>query len=211
MKKLANGTLFSVPLPDGTFLCGRVMLDVYGCLKKRLFTHDSPLPGLGKAYLIEMYSAILQKAEYVASEVLIPGAFVESDEVGESWPIIGNRPVDPHEVQFPESILGYMHADGAIAFECGELRIPLPLAYESADKIGEFKRRHSAFLWPYTCLRVLGRESEVPTDYKMASLTGGDFRYSPYREEVYKHLPFAMEQTYFQKQAQLGLHLERLY
>ncbi len=211
MKKLANGTLFGVPLPDGTFLCGRVMLDVYGCLKRRLFPHDSPLPGLGKAYLVEMYSAILQKAEYVASEVLIPGGFVESDEVGDSWPIIGSRPVDPHDVSFPEALIGFMNPIGEVAFRCGEIQIPLPLSHHDLDRIGVSSTRHSAFLWPYTCLRVMGRGDEVPKGYEGATLVGSDLRYSPFREEVYEKLPFPMDQPYFAKQSQLGLQFERLY
>ena len=128
-----------------------------GCLKRRYFPDNSPLPGLGKAYLIEMYSAISRKAEIISTDLLIHGAFIESTMIGDSWPIIGQKPVDPSEVEFPESVLVHMHADGAIAFECGELRIPLPLDYDYADKIGESMRRHSAFLWPYTCLRVMGR------------------------------------------------------
>jgi len=211
MKKTAHGTLFAVPLPDGTFLSGRVMLDIYACLKRRLFPADSPLPGLGKAYLIEMYSAVTEQAEHVPSNILIRGAFVESDEVGKSWPIIGHKPINPHEVEFPESILVFMHAGGQLAFECGELRIPLPLDYYTADRIKQLKCRHSAFLWPFTCLRMLDRENEVPKDYKMASLVGADLRNSPYRAMVYEHLPFTTEMSYFEKQQSMGLDLCRLY
>jgi hypothetical protein len=204
MTKLANGTLFCVPLPDGTFLSGRVILDIYGCLKKRLFPADSPLPGLGKAYLVEMYAAVLHKAEHVPSELLIPGAFVESHAVGAGWPIIGNMPVDPQKVSFPESLIGFMHSTGEVAFECGELSVPLPLSHSELDRIGVSRSRHSAFLWPYTCLRVMGREEEVPRDYKMAYLTGSDLRYSFHRKEIYKLLPFSMEQSYFEIQSRLG-------
>ena len=42
----------------------------------------------------------------------------------------------------------------------------------------------------------------------MATLEGGDLRYSRYREPVYKHLPITEEQSYFEQQAQLGLHLD---
>jgi hypothetical protein len=36
-------------------------------------------------------------------------------------------------------------------------------------------------------------------------------QFRTYREQIYQHLPFRMEQTYFEKQAQLGLHFERFY
>jgi hypothetical protein len=212
MTPVNHGKLFAVPLPDGTFLCGRVMLDIYGCVKRRLFPQDSPLSGLGKAYLIEMYSAVVPKPVYSPSPILIAGAFVESQEVGKSWPIIGDSPIDPRRVEFPEGLLIYMHTHGQVAFQCGEIHLPVPLSDDDLEgRIAERICRHSAYLWPYTCLRTLGRESEVPVDYKMASLSGGDLRLSPFREEVYQNLPFSMEESYFQKQSKMGLHLERLY
>lgn len=212
MTPLAHGALFAVPLPNGTFLCGRVLLDIYGCLQRRLFPAGSPLSGLGKAYLIEMYSAVVSVPEYMPSPILISGAFVESQEVGTTWPIIGLKPVDPKTVEFPEGLLIFMHTHGQVAFQCGEIHLPVPLSdYDLEERIVERTRRHSAFLWPYTCLRTMGRELEVPVDYKMASLSGGDLRLSPFREEVYRYLPFGMKESYFQKQATLGLHFERLY
>src|SRR5262249_64891 len=121
MKEMAHGTLFAVPLPDGSFLCGRVMLDIRGCLKRHLFPATSPLPGLGKAHLSEMYAAVTPVPEYVPSPLLVPGAFIESWEVGRSWPIIGHMPVDPKTVEFPESLIGFSHPGGGVAFECGEI------------------------------------------------------------------------------------------
>jgi hypothetical protein len=211
MTKVNHGDIFAVPLPDGTYLCGRLLLDIYACLKQRLFSAGSPLPGLGKAILIEMYQEVVPRPEYVRSVVLIPGAFVQCDEMGRGWPIIAHDPVDPHTVEFPEALIGSMTSVGQVAFECGEIRIPLPLKHAELDRVGEYMRIHSTFLWPYTCLRVLGRKAEVPRAYKMATLSGGDLRFSPHRDAIYKHLPFSKEQSYFEKQAQLGLHLERLY
>lgn len=212
MKELAHGTVFAVPLPDGTFLCGRVMLDIYGCLRGRLFPDDSPLPGLGKAYLIEMYSAVVPSPKYTSSPLLIPGAFVESQEVGRTWPVIGHRPVDPRTVEFPESLVIFMHKGGEVAFECGEIRVPIPLSYHDLqDRISVRKCRHSAHLWPYICLRMMDRDKEVPVEYTTATLSDNDLRFSPYRKEVYEHLLLSMAEPYFQMQAQMGLHLERLY
>lgn len=211
MKRLSHGDIFAVPLPDGTHIFGRVLLDIYGTLKKRLFPADSPLPGLGQAFLIEMYSSIQISLEYRPSPVLVPGAFVESKEVGKAWPIIGSRPVDVRTVEFPESVIGYTHATGQMAFECGEISIPLPFPLTEQRRIDVYKRRHSAFLWPYTCLRVMGRDEEIPAGYKMATLQGGDLRFSPHRSRVYEHLPFPMEMSYYEKQKMLGLDLDRLY
>jgi hypothetical protein len=213
MSKPKHGDIFAVPLPDGTYLCGRVMLDVYACLKRRLFPGDSPLTGIhGGAFLIEMYRQVSTRPDYVPSPLLVPGAFVDcSDEVGSSWPIVAHQDVDPHTVEFPEGLIGYRTAVGQVAFRCGEMRISLPFKDAELDVIGEYTSLHSVFLWPFTCLRLLGRNTEVPAEYKIATLVGSDLRFSPHRDRVYAHLPFPKELSYFEKQAQFGLHLERLY
>jgi hypothetical protein len=211
MNELLHGKIFAVPLPDRTFIFGRVLLDIYGVLKRRLLPADSPLSGLGQAHLVEMYSEIKDSPVYAPSSVLIAGAYVESKEIGSMWPILGERVVDPRGIDFPESVIGFAHSNGQMAFECGEISVPLPYSLAEQQRIGVFKRRHSAFLWPYTCLRVVGRGSEIPVDYKMATLEGGDLRLSPFRMRVYEHLPFQMKMSYFEKQRQLGLNIERLY
>ena len=211
MKKLPHGTIFAVPLPDGTYISGRVVLDIYGTLKRRLFPIDSPLPGLGRAYLVEMYSAITSKPEYVPSPVLIPGAFVESKELGNAWPIVGQQPIDPRKVEFPEALIGRVHSTGQAAFRCGEMEVLLPFSRGDLREVAVFHTRHSAFYWSYMCLWALGRRSEIPNEWTGITFMGSDIRISPHRARVYEHLPFQMEQSYFEKQAQMGLHLERLY
>jgi hypothetical protein len=211
MNKIAHGKIFAVPLPDGTYVCGRVLLDIYGLLKRRLFPVDSPLPGLGQAFLVEMYSGISKIAEFVPSPVFVPGAFIESKEIGKAWPVVGHETVDPRSVEFPESLIGFSHAGGETAFECGEISVALPLSRKELQRIAVLKSAHPAFLWPFTLLRTMGRESEVPVGYKTATLTDADLRFSPRRPRIFEHLPFSMEQTYFERQAQLGLNFERLY
>ena len=212
MPTLANGIIFAVPLPDGTFLCGRVMLDLYGCVKRRLFSNESPLVGLGRTYLVEMYSTVSSSPKSTTSPLMISGAYVESSEVGTTWPIIGSAPIDPNTVEFPETLIGVMHDTGCAAFECGEIRIPIPISYHDyQDRIAVVTTVHSAFLWPYTCLRLLGREPEVPSNYQMATLKGSDLRSSSFRKEIYNDLPFPMSESYHTKQRRMGLNLDRLY
>jgi hypothetical protein len=206
-----HGDIFAVPLPDGSYLCGRVMLDIAACVKRRLFPSGCPLAFLKGAFLIEMYRQVQPRPVFVPSPVLVPGAFVDSDDVGGDWPIVAHLAVDPRAVEFPEALIGRMTPIGQVAFECGEMRLPLPLKHAELDRVGEYTCTHSILLWPYTCLRLLGREAEVPVDYKMATLAGGDLRFSAHRDRIYKYLPFRKELPYFEKQAQLGLHLERLY
>ena len=54
----------------------------------------------------------------------------------------------------------------------------------------------------------------MPENARVNSCLGHDLRlpqFVHFREEVYRHLPFRMEQSYFDKQAMLGLNFERLY
>jgi hypothetical protein len=213
MKRYPHGTIFAVPLPDGTYVCGRVTLDIYSTVKRRLLPLDSPLLGIfTDAYVIEMYSSICPKPEYVPSPILIPGAFVDPMRIGAAWPVLGANVVDPHTVAFPEYLIGFTHAAGNAEFRCGEIRVPLPFGENDVLKrIGVLGTRQSSFLWPFICLRVIGRNDDIPANYKTATLEDNDLRFSRHRAEVYAHLPFSMKQSYFEKQAQMGLHLERLY
>ena len=211
-QRIHRGDVFAVPLPDGTYLLGRVMLDIYAATKKQLFPADSPLPGLGKAVLIEMYKQVRSSPEYVASDILIPGAFVEDDEIQRSWPVVANVPVDVCAVEFPEAMVGYMHNTGEVAFLRGEIRLPLPFTQRKMRAMGVFQSSRSAFVWPYTCLHELGRAREIPEEFKpTAHLRHSDLRYSKHRAKVYKYLPINPKHSYYQQQSQLGLNLERLY
>ena len=208
--KLAHGDVFALPLPGGEYLFGRVMLDVRKCVRQGLLPKDSPLLGLSPV-LVEMHCGVSATTDFQKSELLIPGAFVQPQEIGKTWPIVANVPVDPREVRFPESLVGFMHDRGQCAFECGEMRIPLPLSHDDYERIAIRKTLHSSFLWPFTCLRQLGRGSEVPTEYVMASLHHSDLRVSPERARVYRYLPFKASDPYFEQQAMMGLDVSRLY
>jgi hypothetical protein len=168
MIKLAHGHIFAIPLPDETYVFGRVLFDVYGCTKRRLLPYDSPLLFLGKSYLVEMYSAVQTTPDYIPSPTLICGAFVESIKFGNEWPIIGKEPVDPRLVEFPESLSGFERGS---AFECGEIRIPLPLTIEEVLRINVLKRTNTPFLWPFTCWRLLGHgDNAIPDTAKVNSV-----------------------------------------
>ena len=213
-QKVNAGDVFAVPLPDGEYLFGRVLLDIYATTKRRLFPPDSPLPGLGKALLIEMYGGTASLPEYTPSEMLIPGAFVEVDKVGTDWPIVAHVPVDVQKVQFPETLIGHMHAEGEVAFECGEIRVLIPITHEVLRReFGVYSTRHSAFLWHYVCLHQLGRGDEIPSDYPAVKnyLRNSDLRFTEHRTRIYEHLPLDINDSYYQQQAKLGLNLERLY
>ena len=112
MAKALNGSIFAVPLPDGAYVFGRVLLDVRAIWKQRLLPHDSPILYANDACLVEMYSAIAPDPNFVPSQVLFPSAFVESREIGKSWRLVSHVPVNVKAVEFPETLIGFNHPLG---------------------------------------------------------------------------------------------------
>ena len=66
--------------------------------------------------------------------------------------------------------------------------------------------------WGYNCLHMLGRLEEITEEWRPGlGLADHDLRYSPYRDQVYKYLPFDKDLSYWEKQDQLEYRLERFY
>jgi hypothetical protein len=212
MRNIKAGTLFAVPVLEGSFLFGRLMLNSAYCRKKRLLPEGSPIAGLGGECLVEMYRGISTSLEYAPSPVLLPGAWLWPDNIGRSWPIIGFEDVRCLDVEFPEALIIHPHADGEAAFTCGEIFIPLPLSHQDVDAIGVYRTVHPQVTWGYVCLALMGRQDAIPVDWQNAvGLADTDLRFSTHRDQIYQYLPFDKNLSYFEKQAQLGHRLQRFY
>ena len=211
-KKLMNGVIFAMPLPDGKFLPGKVMLDIAGNIKRRLFSWDSPLGNFfSGTVLVEIYSVPSSKPEYIPSPILIPGRLVAPKEIGKGWPILGKTPVDPCMVEFPESLIEIVNEPkGEVGFRCGEISLPLPITREEYKGIAVRGSFEFAERLPHACEIMLGISKKFNVT-PQEELSRNDLRFSKHRVRVYEHLPFPMQTSYFEKQKMMGLHLERLY
>jgi hypothetical protein len=210
-KKLLNGVVFANPLPNGQYLCGRVMLDIQGNVKRRLFPSDSALGLFFGTVLVEMYSIPTARPEYVPSPVLIPGELVFAKFIGRDWPIVGEIPVDLRTVEFPEGVSGFEHPKGEADFTCGEIAVPLPLSDRDCDEINARPSVGLGNTIGLRCAIALGLMPERPGFKRGSPISSQDLRFSKYRPRVYEHLPFPMEISYYDKQKMMGLNLERLY
>jgi hypothetical protein len=208
------GDVFLVLLPDGTYLSGRLLLDFKVLIDKGLL-QDSPLRSKGEAFLVEMHSRVVATPVYRHSPVLIPGAFLANSGlpqgIGYDWPIVGHQRVTPHELAFPEELIGYIHAGGEILFQCGEIRFLLPLTDLDLDQINARPTWHNPEIWPYLCLHALGREDMLPKEYRGVTLARSDLRFSPHRARVYQHLPLDPNCSYYENQGELGLNIDRFF
>jgi hypothetical protein len=212
MTRIRHGDVFAVPLPNGLFIFGRVMLNVARCVKQRLIPEGSPLGGFNRECLVQMYQHLSPLPEYVPSPVLIPGAYVWPDELGTGWPIVAHGHVDCRMVEFPECLSGFNHEEGETAFIAGEIFIPIPI---SNGEYIDLDVQYTVFppvTWGYNCLHMLGREDIIPEKWRRGlGLADSDLRYSPHRDRIYQYLPFDKDLSYWEKQEQLGHSLERFY
>ena len=108
MARLAHGKIFAVPLPDGTYVCGRVMLDIEGCLRRRLFRNDSPLLFYNDGHLVEMYSGVEPHA-HVSPVARFDSRRVRGEERNRRRLAYRGRDAGGPAgmVEFPESLIGF--------------------------------------------------------------------------------------------------------
>jgi hypothetical protein len=207
-----EGDIFAVPLPTGEFIFGKIQLDVARLRRSRKLPPDSNLLALGNPVLVEMYRAVSPSSRYAPSQVLIPGAFLQTNEFGKKWKVVDHIEVDVPNVAFPESLIGHMHDEGSADFICGEIRIPLPISHAAYEDIDVCSTAHSTYYWPAVCMQELGRAEELPEEIRnMEQLSRQDLRFSEHRRYIYKLLPIDTDQSYYEQQAQLGYDIERLY
>ncbi len=212
MAQIRHGDVFAVPLPGGRFIFGRVTLNFARVYKQRLLAEGSHLGMFRRELLVQMYQHISRTPEYVPSPVLIPGAYVWPDEVGKAWPVVAHGHVDCRTVEFPECLYSHPYKEDEATFINGEIFLDLPI---SKHEYGGVEVRAGIFppvTWGYNCLHMLGRDEEVPEQWRPGlGLEGDDLRYSPYRDRIYQYLPFDKDLPYWEKQLELGCRLERFY
>jgi hypothetical protein len=102
------GDVFQIPLPDGSFAYGRLLLDIRRLARAGVFTHPCALAGIyGSGLMVQVYRvrhpqplasvAVLRAAPAFLSE------FVQHDQIYRAeFPIVGNLPVAAEEIDFPE-------------------------------------------------------------------------------------------------------------
>jgi hypothetical protein len=206
----SHGSIFAIPLPNGRFGAGRLLLDVNRqCIRPALLPPDSPLGFFNGALLVEVYREVADEQRVVGGDVLIPGVFVDPSALrsGE-WPVTGYHAVDPTKLEFPESLLPVgAHAQ----FRRGEIALELRLRPREADAINVRPTAYSARHLLNICLSLLGLEAEVEPEYRGLTLGDSDLRFSPHRAYVYRRLKADVHESYFALALRHGWDPRRLY
>jgi hypothetical protein len=102
------GDVFQIPLPDGSFGYGRLLLDIRRLAKAGLFACPCALAGIaGSGLMIQVYQ--VRFPEPLASVVDLRVApaflseFVQNGQIYRAdFPIVGHLPVAPEDLDFPE-------------------------------------------------------------------------------------------------------------
>lgn len=108
------GDIFCIPLPDGSFGYGRILLDVFRVRQHRIFDSRCGLNGIyGSGLLVQLYRYATAKPLADVTNLLEAETFLDEflahDHIrlGEHL-IIGHIPVAPADLDFPE----YVHTYG---------------------------------------------------------------------------------------------------
>ena len=211
MAKYQTGDLFAVPLAGGSYVTGRIMLDVkQQCIKPKLITGESPMAFYSGTVLVEIYRETTAEPTAQRSEVLIPGIYIDPEPLKDgAWSIIGHIDVDPQTVEFPESVNPF---NTTINLTRGEVSLPLGPGIDEWRGISIPQAINSPYLLPDTCLFYLGQTDKIdPRKLKAAQLTDRDLRFNERRTEVYEALGLAPEQPYYQFALQHGFDTARFY
>jgi hypothetical protein len=213
MAKVAKttGYQFHARSENGYYVFGRVLLDLEYVIRSRILPADSPLGGMPRSILVEMYDHVSDEPVAVDAPVGFSGALVDKPSFTDEWPVYGNKPVLPEELEFPQALVGYMHDKGECAFLWGEIQIPLPFKSEWLYNVKVYLTRHSIRWWPEDTLGALGHMDKVVENYRhAATLATTDLRFNPALDQIEPHLPFDCRGSYFKAQRAMGLNIGRL-
>jgi hypothetical protein len=214
-KKFKAGDIFSFEIPAGEYMVGRVMLDVKKqCVRPKLLKSGSSLSFFGSSILIEVYEQTFSKPTAERSDILIPGFFADPIliEMG-NWEITGHAPINPIQVDFPESFV----RSGArtFLFQRGEISIPIDMTIEEYEQLNVTKTLHAAGFLGEFCLYLLDRKDEINdpdlVDLELRNLKHTDLHFNEFRSEAYRRLGEDENQSYFEIALKHGHDLRRFY
>jgi hypothetical protein len=135
-----SGDVFQIPLPNGTFGYGRILLDAFRLRRAGVFDPRCELTGLcGSGLLVQLYRRAFAEP-LAAVEVLrrsppFLDEFLDHTQIYRAeFPIVGNLPVTAPEIDFPEYVI--CHSPGwHIMFGKGGIVAEIPISFEDCEAL----------------------------------------------------------------------------
>jgi hypothetical protein len=194
------GDVFQIPLPDGSFGYGRLLLDIRRLARTGLFTPPCALAGIcGSGLLVQLYR--VSYPEPLASVVglrAIPvflSEFVQNGQIYRAeFPIVGNLPVAPEEIDFPEYTGTFVTSpEWQFLFEKGAVVARARIGWDERAEWDSLPKASIGFgLAPDLILRDIGDPDGVRRH------TRGDLRGDLRRDGVLARVGLSPDMTYDQ-------------
>jgi hypothetical protein len=202
--KVKAGDIFTISLPGGTMLFGRIILNVcQQVIRSKLVRPNSPL-----TFFADTVLQRILRGPALDADPLLPPLFTWRD--GE-WELTGHQPIAPETVDFPQ----YVSFRGAQpVFVWGELRLPIALTHAQARAIGVWGRINGSGHLGQYALFALGRSTEIDsrfTDPAMFDPGALDLRGSLHAEQVHGLLGSRIGDHYFETALRYGFDVRRFY
>lgn len=220
MKKqqLKIGDIFYLETESKNYVFGRILFDVDKQYHKVVNTDAFPheyFPYLFMSHngcqLVEMYKGIYNSPEFVPSEVLIPRVFTKCIDGKRNiltWGIVGNKPVDYTQVEFPEHL---NNKNGILFLDRGELSIKT----QFKDNDSEPNLKTNIFIPAVisdACLFWQGRKDLIRAPIWPDYIRNKDLLYYPeLRKEIYDQISKDARMSYYELSKKEGFDLERFY
>lgn len=211
MAQYKPGDIFALPLPNQTYLSGRILLDVQAqCATPRLITTASPLDFFRGYLLIEMFEHISDEPTYKPSNTLLSGLFINSRALKSGkWPIIASSEVDPTQIEFPEIIY---FINNRLNLVRGEVALPIQKNSDYFEGLGINSGALSPPILTNTCLYFLNLKHLLPEGKTESyNLKRGDLRFSEHRPEVYEVVDADENESYYELSKRLGHDVTRFF
>lgn len=212
-QKFNTGDIFAIPLPTGQYLFGRILFDVY----KQCNQPGANVPAgtyfdfFAGCFLIEVYEKLTDAPVYQPSSIVLPGVFTSPTFFKNgTWPIVAHQDVNPHEVDFPESLISRYPG---IYFNKGEINLLTKLTEADYERIKVYSTLNSPYGIGAMALHHSGRRELIEERYLYDEyLERTDLRYkSTTRDEIYNQLGEDPKQSYYQLALKHKQDLSRLY
>jgi hypothetical protein len=216
MSGVKPGCLFALPLPNGQYSCGRVLLDVtWQCDRPKLIHPENPLGMFRGCVLVEIYATASDQPTSEKSDILIPGLFTLPRHLQDnSWTSVGYEEVDPTAVEFPEVVV---EGRGPASLLCkGELAFPCDRKVIDPGRVKCHAIRHNPAFLGKQCLYLMEQRRQPsatePPGAEWMGLRDADLRFRPEeRSRIFGILGLDVEADYYSLAARHGHDLRRFY
>ncbi len=188
------------------------MLDVSKqCRRPKKIDNDSSLAFFAGTLLVDIYRYVSDEPAFTPAQRLIPGLFIMNNLMKSGqWTIIDHTDVDPHEVEFPETLA---NVQGRLCFQRGEVVLPFSTHVPLLDSLNVYPTMVRAERIPMLANYYLHQAGliELVDAAGMSHLAHSDLRFTPHRNEVYALLGEPANEPYHVMARRFGHDITRFY